>query len=322
MNTAFNLIENDLKLVERQFRRNLDSDVPLIQKVGDYILSSGGKRIRPALLLLAARLCGYTGDKAVSLASIIEFVHTATLLHDDVVDRAAIRRGFASANTLWGNEASVLVGDFLFSKSFSLVVDMGNTDVLRVFSKAATVIAEGEVKQLLSIGDLNLTEESYLKIARAKTAVLMSAACEIGGILGNASQETRKALSDFGMELGTAFQLVDDALDYIANEKEFGKTIGHDLKERKITLPLIHTLKNCSEDERDYIAETLTKEEMLFEDFKNVSLLIKRTGGIDYTLSVARKCVDECGSYMDVFKESPEREAMLDLSEYVITRSR
>jgi len=177
MQAALAIIGEDLKLVEQQFRKDLQSDVPLIRKVGEYVLSSGGKRVRPALLLLAARLSDYAGDKAVPLASVIEFIHTATLLHDDVFDSATRRRGLASANTLWGNEASVLVGDFLFSKSFSLMVNVGSLDILRVLSDATTVIAEGEVMQLLCTGELDLTEERYIKVVRSKTAILMSAAC-------------------------------------------------------------------------------------------------------------------------------------------------
>ncbi len=201
MQAALNIIGEDLKLVEQQFRKDLQSDVPLIRKVGEYVLSSGGKRVRPALLLLAARLSGYTADKAVPLASVIEFIHTATLLHDDVVDSATLRRGLASANTLWGNEASVLVGDFLFSKSFSLMVNVGSLDILRVLSDATTVIAEGEVMQLLCTGELDLTEEQYINVVRSKTAILMSAACEAGAILGAVPQNQQQALADFGMDL-------------------------------------------------------------------------------------------------------------------------
>jgi octaprenyl-diphosphate synthase len=218
MQAALAIIGEDLKLVEQQFRKDLQSDVPLIRKVGEYVLSSGGKRVRPALLLLAARLCDYAGDKAVPLASVIEFIHTATLLHDDVVDSATLRRGLASANTLWGNEASVLVGDFLFSKSFSLMVNVGSLDILRVLSDATTVIAEGEVMQLLCTGELDLTEDMYIKVVRSKTAILMSAACEAGAILGAAPQNQQQALADFGMDLGIAFQLMDDILDYTATE--------------------------------------------------------------------------------------------------------
>ena len=322
MQAAMNIIGDDLKLVEQQFRKDLASDVPLIRKVGEYVLSSGGKRIRPALLLLAARLCSYEGDKAVPLASVIEFIHTATLLHDDVVDSATLRRGFASANTLWGNEASVLIGDFLFSKSFSLMVSVGSLDILRVLSGATTIIAEGEVMQLLFTGEIDLTEENYIGVVRAKTAILMSGACEAGAILGGVSPEKQSSLSSFGMNLGIAFQLMDDTLDYIATEEEFGKSIGHDLEEGKITLPLIHTLRQCTAQERQVIAGVINNEEMSLDDFRDVSALVKSYGGIDYTIATARRYIEECASDLHGFGPSPVRDAMMELAEYVVTRSR
>jgi len=322
MQAALNIIGEDLKLVEEQFRIDLQSDVPLIRKVGEYVLSSGGKRVRPALLLLAARVSGYTGNQAVPLASVIEFIHTATLLHDDVVDSASLRRGIASANTLWGNEASVLVGDFLFSKSFSLMVKVGSLDILRVLSDATTVIAEGEVMQLLCTGELDLTEEKYTDVVRSKTAILMSAACEAGAILGSATGNQQRALADFGMDLGIAFQLMDDILDYVATEEEFGKSIGHDLEEGKITLPLIHTLRQCSEDERAIIGTVVEQDEMSLQDFRTVSGLVKQYGGIDYTIQAARTYIDRCKSHLEQFEPSSVHEALISLSKYVVTRSK
>ena len=322
MQAALNIIGEDLVNVELQFRKDLESDVPLIRKVGEYVLSSGGKRVRPALLLLAARLCGYQGDKAVPLASVVEFIHTATLLHDDVVDSANLRRGLASANTLWGNEASVLVGDFLFSKSFSLMVGVGSMDILRVLSDATTVIAEGEVMQLLCTGEIDLSEERYIGVVRSKTAILMSAACEAGAILGGASPERQKALAEFGMSLGIAFQLMDDTLDYIATEEDFGKSIGHDLEEGKITLPLIHTLRQCSSAERSAIEAVVEKDEMTMDDFCHVSGLVKQYGGITYTVDTARRYIDECRSQLAAFETTPVTVALLGLAEYVVTRNR
>jgi len=322
MQAALNIIGDDLKNVELQFRKDLESDVPLIRKVGEYVLSSGGKRVRPALLLLAARLCGYQGDKAVPLASVVEFIHTATLLHDDVVDSATLRRGLASANTLWGNEASVLVGDFLFSKSFSLMVAVGSLDILRVLSDATTVIAEGEVMQLLCTGEIELSEERYIDVVRSKTAILMSAACEAGAILGSATPERQKALADFGMSLGIAFQLMDDTLDYIATEEDFGKSIGHDLEEGKITLPLIHTLRRCSEAERAVIETVVEKDEMSLDEFRTVSALVKQYGGIDYTIESARSYITACRAQLDLFDQSEITSALCDLADYVVTRNR
>ena len=322
MQAALNIIGEELILVEKQFRKDLESDVPLIRKVGEYVLSSGGKRVRPALLLLAARLCGYSDGKAVPLASVIEFIHTATLLHDDVVDSATLRRGIASANTLWGNEASVLVGDFLFSKSFSLMVGVGSLDILRILSGATTIIAEGEVMQLLCTGEIDLTEERYISVVRSKTAILMSAACEAGAVLGAASSEQQQALADFGMDLGIAFQLMDDTLDYIATEEEFGKSIGHDLEEGKITLPLIHTLRHCTDNERIAIEAVVDKDEMSLDDFRHVSGLVKQYGGIDYTTDAAKRYIARCITRLDLFDVCPVREAMIRLADYVVTRSK
>ena len=260
MEAVLAIIEEDLKNVELQFIKYLQSDVPLISKIAEYVFSSGGKRIRPALLLLSARLCNYNGNRHVPFASVIEFIHTATLLHDDVIDKAQLRRGIASANTLWGNEASVLVGDYLFSKSFSIMVDEGNLDLLRALSNATTTIAEGEVLQLVSMNNLHITQDHYIEVIKNKTAILLATACQAGAILGMVSAEFETALQNFGLELGIAFQLIDDTLDYVSSEEKFGKSIGHDLKEGKITLPLIHTLKNCSPVERAEIATILDKD--------------------------------------------------------------
>lgn len=322
MQAALELIGGDLKQVEEQFRKDLESDVPLIRKVGEYVLASGGKRIRPAMLLLAARLCNYKGTQAIPLASVVEFIHTATLLHDDVVDSATLRRGLASANTLWGNEASVLIGDFLFSKSFSLMVAAGSLDVLRVMSRATTVIAEGEVMQLLYTGEVGLTEEQYIEVVRAKTAVLLSAACQCGAILGEATPDQEQAMADFGMELGIAFQLMDDILDYTASEEAFGKSIGHDLEEGKMTLPLIHTLRGCTETEREAVTAIVEKDELSDDDFRMVSGLVQTYGGIDYTVSRARQCVENCIQYLSSFPAGACKEALIDLAEYVVTRNR
>ncbi|MFZ3208461.1 MAG: polyprenyl synthetase family protein [Geobacteraceae bacterium] len=320
MEAVLALIGKELESVERRFRKDLQSDVPLIRKVGEYILSSGGKRIRPALLLLSAKLCGYRGNRHIPLASVIEFIHTATLLHDDVVDSANLRRGIASANTLWGNEASVLVGDFLFSKSFSLLVEDGDLRVLKALSDATTTIAEGEVLQLACTSDLEITEEHYVEVIRSKTAILLAAACQSGAILGDAEPEREAALTDFGMGLGIAFQLMDDALDYVASEKQFGKSIGHDLEEGKITLPLIHTLLKCTAVERSRIAGIVVQEFLPPEDFQTVFDLVDRYGGIDYTITTAQSYIDQASTHLRIFPASPVKTALFDLADYVVTR--
>jgi octaprenyl-diphosphate synthase len=320
MEAALALIGEDLKNVELQFKKDLQSDVPLIRKVGEYVLSSGGKRIRPALLLLCAKLCGYRGDRHVPLASVIEFIHTATLLHDDVVDNANLRRGIASANTLWGNEASVLVGDFLFSKSFSLMVADGDLNVLKVLSAATTIIAEGEVLQLICTSDMDISEERYIEVVKCKTAILLSAACQAGAILGKAAPAQEEALRDFGLALGIAFQVVDDTLDYVAREEQFGKSIGHDLEEGKITLPLIHTLKQCTPVEREQIAEIVGKDILDKSDFQTVFGLVHRYGGIEYAVARARDYIATAKACLEEFAGSPCKDALLDLSDYVVTR--
>jgi len=322
MESVLALIGDDLKSVERQFKKDLDSNVPLIRKVGEYVLSSGGKRIRPALLLLAARLMNYTGERHIPLASVVEFIHTATLLHDDVVDSANMRRGLASANTLWGNEASVLVGDFLFSKSFSLMVANGDLNILRVLANATTQIAEGEVLQLICTSDVDITEERYIEVVVCKTAVLLAAACQAGAILGNASPEQETALAAFGMDLGIAFQLMDDTLDYVADEKEFGKNIGHDLEEGKITLPLIEALRHCSDEERAAVGEIVVKEEFERSDFDQVFEIVSRFGGINYTTDKARHYIASAKSHLEIFDDSPLRSALFKLADYVVTRER
>ena len=274
------------------------------------------------MLLLAARLCGYTGDRHVPLASVVEFIHTATLLHDDVVDNANLRRGLASANTLWGNEASVLVGDFLFSKSFSLMVENGDLKILKILSNATTLIAEGEVLQLVCTSDLDITEERYIEVVTCKTAILLSAACQAGAVLGNASPVGELALKEYGLKLGIAFQLMDDTLDYVSSEEQFGKPTGHDLEEGKITLPLIHALRHCTADERGMIADVVDKDLLDDGDLASVFSLVTTYGGIDYTVERARKYIDEGKAHLDVFEDSPGKQALLSLADYIVTRKR
>ena len=270
---ALEWMEEDLKRVDREFRKNLRSHVPIIAAIGEHLLRSGGKRVRAKLVLLSAKLCDYSGESHISMASLIEFIHTATLLHDDVVDNAKWRRGVKSANAEWGNEACVLVGDFLFTKCFTRMVESNNWRILHTISKATTIIAEGELEELIRTNDLSLTEEKYLSIIARKTAYLISAATEIGAILGNASKEKEDALAKFGMEVGIAFQLIDDNLDYTSHES--GKEIGMDLQEGKITLPLIFTLKNCDPGEKALIQETVKAQPITEKAFLRVLEVIE-----------------------------------------------
>jgi octaprenyl-diphosphate synthase len=321
MDFILSLLNDEIRRVEEQFREDLASRVPLIRKVGEYVLASGGKRVRPMILLLCARLAGYQGDAHIGLASVVEFIHTATLLHDDVVDSAVLRRGQDSANAVWGNEASVLVGDFLFAKSFSIMVRGGDLNILRTLSDATTQMAEGEVLQLISTSDIALDEEHYVEVVQNKTAVLLSAASRCGAILGGCSAEEEESLAAFGMDLGIAFQFMDDALDYIAEQSEFGKECGHDLLEGKVTLPLIHTLNNCTAGEREKIAAIIEQEVLPDEDLQHVVKLIHTYDGIGYTQKKAKVLVESAKSHLAAFDESPAKEALIRLADYVVSRT-
>ena len=323
MTSVFRLMEVDLQKVERQFEENLRSEVSLIPAMGKYVLSSGGKRMRPLLLLLAARMCGYRGERAIPLASIVEFIHTATLLHDDVVDNANLRRGQRSANEVWGNSASVLVGDFLFTKSFSLLVADNDLRILKAMSDATTAMAEGEVLQLLKTCDLEIREDEYLEVVINKTAVLIAAACEIGGLLGGVGEERTLALKRYGLEVGIAFQLMDDCLDYVADGDAFGKAVGTDLNEGKITLPLIHAMRHCDDVERAFVQGVVEREEPLADgELQWVQELISKYDGIGFTREQARSRIAVAKEQLAAFDPCPEHEALQVVADYVITREK
>lgn len=318
---AYDIIREDLKHVELEFKKNLDSDVYLIRKVGEYILNNGGKRLRPSLLLLSAKLCGYKGNRHIPLAAVVEFIHTATLLHDDVVDNANMRRGKASTNTLWGNGASILIGDFLFSKSFHLTVADGDLSILKLLSGTTTQMAEGEVLQLLKGSDVGKNEKDYLSVVTNKTASLIAAACQIGAILGKVSIDKEKVIAKYGMALGIAFQLVDDCLDYTSNNEELGKAIGNDLKEGKITLPLICTIKNATSAEKEEILAAIESDDLKGAQLSSVIGLINKYKGIDYTLSMARQYVESAKACLNIFEPNIERAALIALADYVVERT-
>jgi octaprenyl-diphosphate synthase len=318
----FPLVEKELQAIEEEMTRNLVSEIVMIPTVSRYLIASGGKRFRPMLLILCAKLCGYQGPRTIPLAGTIEFIHTATLLHDDVVDRAFMRRGMASANSVWGDGASVLVGDFLFTKSFWLMVKDGNLRILDLVSYATTRMAEGEVMQLVKMGNPQITEEDYYYVVINKTAVLISAACQVGAILGGSSPERERALGDFGLNLGIAFQLMDDILDYISAEEEFGKTIGKDLSEGKITLPLIYTLRTCSPEDRNRLSQIIQDPKAREGDLKYVLELVKKSEGIDYTIRQAETYAGKAISALADFPSGQEKEALLTLAEYTLRRKK
>ncbi|MDA8299024.1 MAG: polyprenyl synthetase family protein [Deltaproteobacteria bacterium] len=318
-NISFDYIENELEKVEEQFEKHLITETPLIHKVAEYVISSGGKRIRPILLIVASKLCGYDGNDHISLAAVIEFIHTATLLHDDVVDNAPLRRGKASANTIFGNEAAVLVGDYLFAKSFKVLSDINNIKVIKSYSDATTLMAEGEVKELVKTADIKTGEKDYLDIIIKKTAVLFACASEVGAIIAGKEEKCAKKLYDYGLNIGIAFQLMDDALDYIS-DKEFGKFIGNDLKEGKLTLPLIHAIERASQDEKEVITNIIYKKRLASKDLRTVLSLVKSYGSIDYTISKAKDAIKKAKKNLDIFPDSKYKNSLIDIADYIIDR--
>ena len=320
MGNMTELITQDLAQLEQSIDRLLTTKVTFIKEVVRHIVKSGGKRTRPILVILSANLCGAKDDQHIPYAAIIEFIHTATLLHDDVVDNAKIRRGRFTANTIWGNEPSVLVGDFLFTKSFDLMIQSQNAEILKVMANATTRLAEGEIMELLRTSDINTTEKDYYEVIDNKTAVLLSAACEIGALLGNVDAEKRLALREFGHHLGMAFQLKDDLLDYVSTDSTLGKNTGIDFKEGKVTLPLIHTLKYVTPAERGTILAALEKKRTSKKDFHEVKGIIERYGGLEYTSNVSKDHIDKARGFLALFPPSPYKNALLELATYFITR--
>lgn len=316
------VIEKDLKKLETSIDRLITTKINVIKEIVNYIIKSGGKRVRPILVILSARLCGYKGEKHIPYAAIIEFIHTATLLHDDVVDNAKTRRGFSTVNTVWGNEPSVLVGDFLYSKSFELMAHEGNDAILQIISAATTALSEGEIHEIVKTADISTTEEEYFQIIGNKTAVLFAAACEIGAILGNCTKKKRREMSNFGYNLGMAFQLMDDMLDYTSFDNVLGKRVGTDLQEGKVTLPLIHALKSADNEERSYLMKVLDKSRITAKDFARARKIIEKHGGIDYTLSTAEDYTQNAKGYLKTFPDSKYKEALLLLTNYMLSREK
>ncbi|NOY53947.1 MAG: polyprenyl synthetase family protein [Deltaproteobacteria bacterium] len=317
---VWTLLEKDLAEVERCIAGNLHSGAPLIGEVGLHLLRGGGKRIRPLLLLLASRVCGYHGDRQHLLASVIEYIHTASLLHDDVVDDAVIRRGQDAANRVFGNQASILVGDYLYSKALYLAVREENQEIMNVLSEATTVMSEGEVMQLSQIGNLDLTEEDYLAVITKKTAVLIAAACELGAILAEAPPSVRKSMVAFGNAVGIAFQLSDDALDYSAQEGKLGKKVGKDLLEGKVTLPLIHVLHEGTEDETARIRLIFEAGEKRAEDLDFVFDCVERYDAVAYTQERTRSYIEQARGNLKPFENSLAKDALLSVSDFVYRR--
>ena len=312
-------IADDLDAVDRVIRARLDSDVILIRQVAEYIIASGGKRLRPALVLLAARACGYQGSDHVELAAVVEFIHTATLLHDDVVDESDLRRGRKTANASFGNAASVLVGDFLYSRSFQMMVGVGNMRVMQVLAEATNTIAEGEVLQLLNISNADVDMARYIDVIARKTAKLFEAAGRLGAILASADASAEEALARYGAHLGVAFQLIDDVLDYSGDPEETGKNVGGDLGEGKPTLPLIHVMNVGTDAERALVRRAIEGQQI--DELPAVLVAIERTGAIEYTRERARDEARQALECLAVLPPSVCRSTLADLARFSVDRS-
>ncbi len=314
------LVSGDMGLVNQTILSRTGSDVAMIPEVANHLISSGGKRLRPILTLASSGLCGYPGDGHIKLAAAVEFMHTATLLHDDVVDESDLRRGKAAARVLWGNEASVLVGDFLLGQAFKMMVEVGSLACLDVLSSAAAVIAEGEVMQLSAAKDTATTEDAYLAVIRAKTAALFSAACEVGPILAQRGKAEVEACRGYGANLGVAFQLIDDALDYGGAASKLGKNVGDDFREGKITLPVVLSFRRGSSEEREFWRRTLERGEIVESDLETAVTLMKKHRALEDTIERARHYGAMARDALELFPSSVWKHALLDAVDFAVQR--
>lgn len=313
------LVAEDLAQVDRVIRQRLASDVALVNQVAEYIIAGGGKRLRPLVVVVAARACSYREQRHTEAAAIIELIHTATLLHDDVVDDSHLRRGRDTANFVWGSEASVLVGDYLYSRAFEMMVSLGQMRIMDIMASATNKIAEGEVLQLMNAGDADTTETRYFEVIYRKTAKLFEAGCGVAAILCNAPSAQQNALLNYGKHLGTAFQLIDDALDYRAERGELGKNLGDDLAEGKPTLPLIHALKHGSTAQQAVIREALEKGGL--NHLPAITAAIESTGGLEYTARRARQEADLAKTALVELADSPYKQALVELVDFAVNRT-
>ncbi|WP_447589210.1 polyprenyl synthetase family protein [Aquipseudomonas campi] len=315
----YSVVADDFAAVDGIIRRQLVSRVPLVEKIGDYIISAGGKRLRPLLVLLSGKTLGYQDDDLRLLAATIEFLHTATLLHDDVVDMSGMRRGRATANAQWGNAPSVLVGDFLYSRSFEMMVELGCMPVMKILSHATRVIAEGEVLQLSKVRDASTSEETYMEVIRGKTAMLFEASTHSAAALAGATPEQSEALSRFGDHLGIAFQLVDDLLDYQGDAATLGKNVGDDLAEGKPTLPLIYTMREGTTEQAGLVRTAIQKGGI--EDLESIRLAVESSGALAYTARLAREHADLAIASLDVLPDNEYRTALIELCRFAVART-
>jgi octaprenyl-diphosphate synthase len=320
LDPLFQLLGDDLGRVNQLIIERMHSPVALIPQLAGHIVSAGGKRLRPMLTLASARLCGYRGDDHLALAAAVEFIHTATLLHDDVVDSSDLRRGRDTANAVWGNKPAVLVGDFLFARSFQLMVDVGSLRILEILSHAAAVIAEGEVHQLITANDTATTEAAYLEVIEAKTAALFAAASRIGAVLAGRPPQEEESLERFGRNLGIAYQLVDDMLDFSARQSELGKSVGDDFRDGKITLPILIAFARGDAEERAFWRRTLEQGEQGPDDLERAIRLIERRGALVETLARARGYAKSAAEALAPFSDGPLRRALEEAAAFATER--
>jgi len=319
MNYPFlSVVKQDFQAVDDLIRANLNSEVPMVEEIAAYLIEAGGKRLRPLLVLLCAKACGYQGSDHVKLAAVIEFLHTAMLLHDDVVDESNLRRGRKTVNAAWGNAPSVLVGDFLHSRAFEMMVDIGNIRVMEILSKATNVIAEGEVQQLSFIRNPATTEVEYMEIISRKTAMLFQAAAHAGAVLAGANEKTEHALRDYGLHLGIAFQMVDDQLDYLGTPEELGKNIGDDLAEGKVTLPLIVAMRNGQPDQKAFVENAIRNGGV--ENLPEMIRLVKATDALKYTSEQANTERCQAMACLNNVADSEFKDYMSTLVNFVVDR--
>ena len=318
----FEPIRDDLERVEHEFERRIQSRVALIPEMGKYIQKSGGKRVRPAVLLMAARLSGYTGDQAVLNASVVEFIHTATLVHDDIIDGADVRRGRLAVHSRWGNDITVLLGDYLYIKSMAMALTQDSLDIVRLLCDVTLRMIEGELYQLTKTGDVDISEEEHFEIIRRKTAYLFGGCAEIGGVLGGVSKEQQHALREFGFNLGVAFQVVDDLLDYTADESALGKPVGGDLREGKVTLPIIYLLQRGGADADRLIRSVVSERAVSKEQWRQIVALLREHRTPELAYAKATDYATRAKSSLDIFPPSRERDALKALADYVLARDR
>jgi octaprenyl-diphosphate synthase len=323
LSQIFEPIRADLEKVDEEFARHVQSRVQLIPQIGQYIRTSGGKRMRPAVLLMAARLSGYTGDRSILYAAVVEFIHTATLVHDDIIDDADLRRGRLAVHSRWGNDITVLLGDYLYIKSMALALTHDTLDIVRLLCDVTLKMIEGELFQLTKNGDADITEEEHFDIMRRKTAYLFGGCAQIGGLLGKVSKDQEQALREYGFNLGMAFQLVDDLLDYTGDEETVGKPLGSDLREGKVTLPLIHLQRQDKDGSgAQIIRDVITSRQVTETQWSDLKRNLRDHASIDYAYRKAVEFADHAKTHLYAFPSSPERDALLSLPDYVLSRDR